>query len=431
MLSFRAIRTFLGTFAGSMISFFCGLPLGSEGPAVLIGTALGRIVCMPFGKRVPYERYVMTGGAGAAFAIATGAPLSGILFALEEIHKRFTPMLILTVSFSTLSAAFVNALLCHLTHISPHLFEIPRLASFQLSDTGYLLLFGLGIALSVALFDGSIYLFNRLTDLRKNLLPRPVKLIIFFLLSGLLGLFFAEGIYSGHEVIDSLLLHKEHIAMILLILAVRLCMMLLATDCGATGGLFIPTLAVAALLSALFTRLLILIGMSEELYAVTMLLGMCAFLGGTLRSPLVSAVFFLELTGQFTDLFYVALVVFLVTFLTELVNLTSFYDRVMDNMEKRQNEGKTAKISRLELTVSPNAFVIGKAVRDVMWPASSIILGITRANESDEDMDHDGEKMLLAGDRVLLRARYYDEKKLLEQLASLSGNIESIRIIEE
>lgn len=429
-LSFRAIRTFLGTFAGSMLSFFCGLPLGSEGPAVLIGTSLGRIVCMPFGKKPPYERYVMTGGAGAAFAIATGAPLSGILFALEEIHKRFTPMLVVTVSFSTLSAAYVNALLCRMAGLSPKLFEIPALASFELGDAKYLLLYGLCIAVAVAIFDGSIYLFNRLTELRKNILPQPAKMVIFFLLAGLLGLFFAEGVYSGHEVIDSLLLHRESVGLLLLVLAVRLALMLMATDCGATGGLFVPTLAVAAVVSALFTRLLILIGMSEELYAVTMLVGMCAFLGGTLRSPLVSAVFFLELTGQFTDLFYVALVIFLVTCFTELVNLVSFYDRVMENMEKHQNKGKEAKISHFELIISQNSFVVGKAVRDVMWPASSMVLSITRLDDTVEDLDHDGEKMLLVGDRVILRARYHDLWLLIDQLRALAGEDHAIRIVE-
>ena len=431
MLSFRALRTFLGTFAGSMLSFFCGLPLGSEGPAVLIGTSVGRL----FGKRgnhsLPRERYVMTGGAGAAFAIATGAPFSGILFALEEVHKRVSPVLVVTASLSTLTATYVNSLLCSLTKTSPHLFEIPALASYSLSDTGYLALFGILVAAAVALFDGSIYLFNRLTELRKNILPAHLKLILFFLLAGALGLFFAEGIYSGHDVIEDLMHHRDSVWLLLLILAVRLSMMLLATDCGATGGLFIPTLAVGALVSALFARLLMAWGMSPELYTVTLLLGMCAFLGGTLRSPITAAVFFVELTGQFTDLFFVALVIFLVTFLIETMNLTSFYDRVMENMELTQNRGKVAKTSRFELTVSPGAFVVGKSVRDVMWPYSSVVLGITRARETDEDMDHDGEKKLLVGDTVILQIRYYDEEALLGQLADLAGEDHPIRILQD
>ncbi len=427
MLSFRALRTFLGTFAGSMLSFFCGLPLGSEGPAVLIGTSLGRLFGGASGKLRPWERYVMTGSAGAGFAIATGAPFSGILFALEEIHKRFTPMLVLTVSLSTLSAAYVNYLLCGWAEIPYRLFEVPTLASFALSDTGYLLLFGVLVAVAVAIFDGSIYLFNRLTDLQRNRLSAPVKLLLFFLLAGVLGLFFADGIYSGHEVIEELIRHRESIGLLALILAVRLLMMLLATDCGATGGLFVPTLAIGALVSALLARLLILLGMSPDLYVTVMLLGMCAFLGGTLRSPLTAAVFFVELTGQFTNLFFVALVIFLVTLITDLVNLTSFYDRVMENMEQTQNAGREPRIACFELKISRGSFVVGRTVRDVMWPASSVVLGITRAKETDEDMDHDGEKQLFAEDTLILRARFYDENELKRQLYSLVGSDYEIR----
>ena len=119
ILPFRWLRTLLGTFFGSMISFFAGLPCGSEGPAVLIGTSLGCMAGKTSKKNIAWNRYVMTGGAGAGFAVATGAPLSGILFALEEIHKRFSPMLVLTVSMAVLSATGTNHLLCNSFDMNP------------------------------------------------------------------------------------------------------------------------------------------------------------------------------------------------------------------------------------------------------------------------------------------------------------------------
>ena len=215
--------------------------------------------------------------------------------------------------------------------------------------------------------------------------------------------------------------------MLLLLLGVRLLMMLFAANSGATGGLFIPSLAIGALVSGLFARLLIVMGMPSELYTVTMLLGMCAFLGGTLRAPLTATVFFLELTGQFTDLFFVALVVFIVATANDLVNLIPFYDRVIIRMEGQQNAGKQARIACFEMKVSHDAFVIGKSVRDIMWPSSSVVIGITRAKETREDMDHDGEKQLFAEDTLILRARFYDKEKLLDHLYSLVGKDYEIR----
>lgn len=421
VLSFRWLKTLIGTFFGSMLSFLCGLPLGSEGPSVLIGTCIGRFFGSLSKKKVPWERYVMTGGAGAGFAIATGAPLSGILFALEEVHKRFTPLLVVTVSLSTLSATLVNLLLCSWAGISPALFHVPTLSEFGLGDTGYLLLFSILISLSVIVFDGLVYFYNRITKRVPHLLSAPVKLIIMFLFAGILALFLSEGTYSGHDVIHDLFLPRESILMLLILLGIRLCMMLLAANSGATGGLFVPSLAIGALCSALFTRLLVFMGMSPSLYTVTLLLGMCAFLGGTLRAPLTATIFFLELTGQFTNLFFVALVVFLVATATDLVNLMPFYDRVIKRMERQQNEGKEARIACFEMKVSHGSFVVGKSVRDVMWPSSSVVIGITRAKQHHEDMDHDGEKQLYAEDKLVIRARFYDEAALIEHLYSLIG----------
>ena len=149
VLSFRWFRTLFGTFFCSMVSFLCGLPLGSEGPAVLMGTSIGKMCGNISRNKTTWNRYIMTGGAGAGFAVATGAPLAGILFALEEIHKRFTPMLVLTVSVSVVSATYVNQLLCQIFGVSASLFHIEEFANFELSHIGYLLLLGLLVAIAV------------------------------------------------------------------------------------------------------------------------------------------------------------------------------------------------------------------------------------------------------------------------------------------
>jgi H+/Cl- antiporter ClcA len=421
ILSFDWLKTLVGTFVGSMFSFLCGLPLGSEGPAVLMGTSLGAMCGKMSKNRSTWSRYVMTGGAGAGFAVATGAPLSGILFALEEIHKRFTPMLVLTVSFSVVSATYVNQLLCQLFGINPNLFEIEAFGIIELSHVGYLLLLGVLIALAVGLFDWSIDFVSKICKKYKKILTSPIKLLCVFLLTGVFALCFSEGIYSGHHLILEVAETGKTFGVLFAILAVRLLMMLLVTGSGATGGIFIPTLAIGATAGALIAKLLVLIGLPNELFPFFVFLGMCAFIGGTLRAPLTAAVLFVEFTGQFTNLFFVALVIFTVTFITEIFNQVPFYDLTLENMEHEQNEGREAKISCFEMKVSENAFVVGKTVRDIMWPSSSVVIGIKRAEEKKDDMDNDGEKKLFVGDTVILRARYFDEEELKNLLFGLVG----------
>ena len=71
ILPFRSLKTLIFTFIGSMVSFFAGLPCGSEGPAVLMGTAIGRITGKHSKKRRGWNRHVMTSGAGAGSTAIT------------------------------------------------------------------------------------------------------------------------------------------------------------------------------------------------------------------------------------------------------------------------------------------------------------------------------------------------------------------------
>ena len=431
LFSFKSLRTLLGTFIGSMIGFFAGLPLGCEGPAVLMGTCLGGL-CVSFSRsKTAWRGYVMSGGAGAGFAVATGAPLAGILFVLEEVHKRFTPMLVLTVSASVISAAFTNEALALAFGMKTALWEFGTLSHFALSDVGYLFLLGLLLAASVFIFDSSIALATRLLKTTRKFLPRTCKLVSVFALTGVVGFIASDAIYSGHHTVEAILAENKTLLVLSALLLVRFVMMLLVLDSGATGGSFVPTLAIGALVGALAAKLLIALGMDGALYDSVILLSMCAFIGGTLRAPLTATVLFLELTGQFTSLFYVSLVVFTVYALTELLNSTPFYDSVLHNIEEEENEGKVLREGFFEMRVAAGAFVVGKTVRDVMWPSSSVVLSVRREGAERKSVGNVGDKLLLIGDTVVIKATYSDEREIKDTLYGLVGHVAEIKPIDQ
>ena len=86
----------------ALLTFLCGIPLGTEGPCVQMGTAIGDGAVKLFGgkKHIGWRRYMMTGGASAGFSLATGAPITAILFSMEEIHRRFSPLLFVVASLT-------------------------------------------------------------------------------------------------------------------------------------------------------------------------------------------------------------------------------------------------------------------------------------------------------------------------------------------
>lgn len=430
VLSFRWLATLMGTVSGSLLSFFCGVPVGSEGPAVLIGTSLGRMCLGKSKHKSAWSRYVMTGGAGAGFAVATGSPLSGILFALEEIHKRFTPMLVMAVSLSVVSATYINQILCGLFNLNPSLFVIGELKSFSLDHILYLLLFAVIIALLVGAYDISIIYVSKFTARFKKHLTPFVKTAIVFMLTGIFAFFYSDGVYNGHHLIVHILEHNPGVWVLLACLVVRFVMMILVSDGGVTGGSFIPTLAIGTVISALVSKLLIFMGLPEELMLTVILLGTCAFIGGTLRAPLTATVLFMELSGQFVNILFVAVVIFTVNAITEFFNIEPFYERSIERMVEDMHGNKKAKIANFSTTIGENAFVNGKTVRDVMWPSSTVVTSIKRAADRENDMCNDGEKTLYAGDTIVLRVKYYDEDELFELIRGLVGENAEIHKIE-
>lgn len=423
LLPFKWKGTLIWTALGSFMSFLCGIPVGSEGPAVLIGTCVGEMSCGLSKRKFAIDRYVMTGGAGAGFAVATGSPLSALLFSLEEIHRRFTPMLVMTVSVSVLSSTVVNRLLCSLAGMNPRLFELSFNAGFALSDVVFLVILGIFIAVSVGIFDLSISLFKRFSKSIKRLAPDKARLIFLFGVVSLMGIFLPDAIYSGHHVIEEILHEDKTVMYLALILVLRFALMLFVTDCGATGGIFIPTLAIGVLFSAIFSRLLPALGMSQELVCAATFLGMCAFLGGTLRAPFTACVLFVELSGNFSDLFYAAITVFTVNLVTELFARKPFYDSVLEDTVTENSQTKDWKTGYYRIAVSEDSFVCGKTVRDIMWPYFCVVLSVEHRKIADsvDAYFNDGEKKLYAGDIITMRVKYTDEDELWKRLCALVG----------
>ncbi|MBQ9748633.1 MAG: chloride channel protein [Clostridia bacterium] len=429
ILKLRWLRTFFGTLAGSLISFFCGVPLGSEGPSVLIGTSMAHGL-NPLKHGEATNRELMTGGACAGFAVATGSPLTAVLFVLEEVHRRITPSLLLVASSSAICATAVNYILCAIFEINPVLFDIGAVVALEMSHIGYILILAVIVAVAVNLFDAAVFYFQIFMEKHGQKIPPYAKILFIFLLTGVVGIFAPEALFGGRGIILGVVGGEEMVYVILLLLVWRAVMMLFTSASGVTGGIFVPTLAIGALVGALGANLLVVLGMPDEYFGTMVLIAMCAFMGGSMRAPLTAAVFFIEATAQYTSVFYLAIVVFFVYFTTNLPDREAFYDLVLDGMEKAQHRGIKRRIMRFEAKVSDNAFIIGKPSRDILWPHSAVITAITRADRHHRAMDNDGEKKFYAGDTLVIRVQLYNEEYVTNYLYDLVGRQYEMTVTE-
>ena len=426
LLTFRWLRTGIAVIVNSWLSFFAGLPLGSEGPSVLLGTAVGGGTSKLPLSHNSWDRYIMTGGACAGFAVATSAPVTGILFALEEAHKRFTPMIFLMAMSSVLfGVAASNLWTLALGEHSLPLFGV-SLASFTMKDIWVPLILGVAVAGLAIGYNHLVFWIGRFYDTKLKRVPSWLRLIIVFVLTAVIGLL-AFGDFDGTDALfggSGLIVRLADSAnftwkIIFALLVIRFVMIAFSTGSGATGGVFIPMLSIGALLGALLGNAFVAMGMDGTLFATVVMLTMSAFMGAATRAPLTALVFMVECTWNFSNLFYVAITVFLSYFLCELFKVEPLYDVLLERMTDKQNHGKEPIIVKLTYTVQKGAFAVGKAVRDVLWPANTKVSEIVKGDVAR--MDDDGEKKLQVGDTLTVITQTYDENATRSELEEILG----------
>lgn len=437
ILTFRWLRTGIAVLVNSWISFFAGLPLGSEGPSVLLGTAIGGGTCKLPLSHDSWNRYIMTGGASAGFAVATGAPVTGLLFALEEAHKRFTPMIFLmamsSVLFGVTASNLWSMLFYHYGLISKFpaaLFDVGSLiVSFEMKDIWVPLLLGVAVAVVACGYNLFVFVMGKLYDGKLSKIPQWARLLVVFVLTAVIGLITIGGfngtdaLFGGGGLIVKLTDYEKFSwAVIFALLLIRFFAIAFSTSSGATGGVFIPMLSIGALLGALMGKLFVSMGMSQELYATVVMLSMSAFMGAATRAPLTALVFMVECTWSFSNLFYVGITVFVSYLICELVKVEPLYDVLLERMTEQQNRGKTHEIIEMKYVVKSGAFAVGKSIRDVLWPANTKVRQIEAGNVSR--MDDDGEKKIHAGDVVTLITQTYDEQATRRELDDILGKQE-------
>lgn len=445
ILTFRWLRTGIAVLINSWISFFAGLPLGSEGPSVLLGTAIGGGTCKLPLSHDSWDRYIMTGGACSGFAVATGAPVTGILFALEEAHKRFTPMIFLMAMSSVLFGVTASNLWSMLffkcgllEHYPAPLFigVAEKMGEFAMKDIWIPLLLGVAVAIVACGYNLFVFAMGKLYDTKLKKIPQWAKLVVVFAITAITGLIAfgnfdgSDALFGGGGLIVKLTsAEKFSWGIVFALFLIRFLTIAFATSSGATGGVFIPMLSIGALLGALLGKVFLAWGMDESLYATVVMLSMSAFMGAATRAPLTALVFMVECTWSFSNLFYVGITVFVSYLICELVKVEPLYDVLLERMTEQQNHGKTHQIIELKYTVAAGAFAVGKSIRDVLWPANTKVRQIEIGD--NVKMDDDGEKKIHAGDIVTLITQTYDEQATRRELDDILGKQDEVQSSSE
>jgi len=289
-------RTAIGKFICSGIAIGSGQSLGPEDPSLQIGagiaSALGRQLEISREKL----RLMAPVGAAAGLAAAFNAPISAVLFVIEEVIGRWSAGILGSVVLSAVSSVvIVRAFLG-----SEPLFRIPVTSFKGPSELlAYAVLGIVGGIASVAFAKSIGYLRPRL-----KALPRWTQYFqpaIAGLLVGLIGfLGFPQVMGAGYGFMDEAM-HGQYAWKVLAILAVlKILATTLSFVSGTPGGMFAPTLFVGAMLGGA-------VGDIERIFfphltgstGTYALVGMGVLFAGFLRAPMTSVFMVLEVSGNY------------------------------------------------------------------------------------------------------------------------------------
>lgn len=421
ILSFGWLKNLLGIFFLSLTTFLIGVPLGNEGPAVQMGTAVGRGTVFSFAKKHrAWDRYSMTGGACAGFATATGAPISGILFAIEEAHQRISPMIVIVSAASVMFARITTELLAPLMGLEIGLFPAFDLPVLAAKEIWLPALIGIAVGLFAVLFLKYYRVVSAFFAVMLKKLPHGLKIFFVFAATLGLGLCSFSFISTGHHLILELLDGKVALWMLFLLLLIRSTLTLSANANGITGGLFIPIMTLGVLVSSILAKGLVPAA-GEEQYAMVLVLGITACISGMMKTPLTAILFAVEALGCSDNLLPVVVAASLAFVIPELFGAESINDVVLERRAEEHDAKADPKVIDTFVTVQENSFAVGKQIRDIFWPANLFVLSVKHDEKRRAEVDEHGGKEIREGDILHVRYSTSNEKKTKEELIAIVG----------
>ena len=323
-------RVLPAKFAGGFLCMLGGLSLGREGPSIQLGAMAGQGISRALGRGKREEKFLMTCGASAGLSAAFHAPLAGMMFAVEEIHKTFSIPILLPVMTASVTADY----------IASHILGLDPVFHFQITEylpqNYYWLLILLGILVGVS---GVFYNWGMLKaqELYHKIpfLKETGRLLIAFLTAGVLGLVMPSVLGSGSGLIVSLTKGEMVLGMVVLTLVVKFLFSAVSFGSGAPGGIFFPLLILGALLGAVFAMTgAEFFGLDPVYINNFILLGMTGFFTAIVRAPLTGIILLFEMSGSISQMLSLSIVSVTAYIVATLMRSEPIYDSLLKRILK-------------------------------------------------------------------------------------------------
>jgi H+/Cl- antiporter ClcA len=408
------IGSLLAKFFGGAVSMLAGLSLGREGPSIQIGAAAAQGIGEKLAKTDYEKRILIASGAGAGLSAAFNAPLSGVMFTLEEIYKYISPTVLLTAMIGAVVADAISRLICG----SESIFNFTVSGAIPIANFWILIVMGVALGLLGAAYNKTLLAAIKLFQIIKQTTFRPVPA---FICAGLFGLLFPSVLCGGHTLIKQIDM-TTGLGFLLAAFALKFVFSMISYGSGSPGGIFFPLLVMGAVIGAIFARVSIAwFGLDQSLFANMVILAMAGFFTAIVRAPITGIILLVEMTGSFSHLLQLSVVSVTAYIASALVKSEPIYDSLLHNMLARHTAGLSEQDSTRKITVETvvhhGSQADGKYVRDLALPENCLLVAVIRDHK--EYIPH-GNTLIQPGDSIAVLTDMANETVVREMLDELT-----------
>ena len=325
---YKAFATML---AGSTCAIGSGLSMGQVGPSVQLGAMAAKGLSTLSSKRKKHTARFMCAGSGAGFAAILNAPLAGLAFSIEEMHKKFSTETLLTSLTACMCANFITS---SLFGFAP-LFAITVENALPTSKWHLLIILGIITGICGVIYNLSI---KTLQGCYQQIKSIWLKVAIPVSCAAILAFTYPAALGGGNTLIYDVMNAGWTVQALLILLAVKYIFTIVCFSSGAPGGLVGPVLVIGAIIGCLFA------GITEYDASMNyfMLLGMAGYFTAIVRTPLTGILLAAELSGSLAYVPSVTIICLLSHCTANLLNAQPIFDQLLENIRKTNRKGTGA-----------------------------------------------------------------------------------------
>ncbi|MEN6463500.1 MAG: ClC family H(+)/Cl(-) exchange transporter [Syntrophomonas sp.] len=394
-LEMNWFSTVMWKFIGGILAIGAGLSLGREGPSIQLGAAAGQGVSRLFKNLKVEERILLTSGASAGLAAAFNAPLAGVIFSLEELHKSFSPPVLMSAMAASLTADFISK---HFFGIQP-IFDFHVLPLLPFKYYFHLIILGLIIGAFGVLFNWCLL---KMQDVYKKqtVIPPRFYSAVPLLLSIAVGLYLPACLGGGNRLIDSISQGHFSLILLLILVIVKFCFTIVSYGSGVPGGIFLPMLVIGALSGGIFGNIAVnYTGVDPAYINNFVVFAMSGYFTAVVKAPITGSILITEMTGSFGHLLPIIIVSMVAYVASDILRGKPIYDELLHRILVKQDDSyhpsEVKKKILLEVVVCIGSHLDQHQVKDIKWPGNCLLVGIRRGEV--QIIPH-GDTIIMAGD---------------------------------